>query len=315
MNRTELQREREQLYDRIAGDKARMAELDAQLARPALPEGWTGAGEKLPRNKRNVEVLLDGWKTAHADDAHLYKRIAWWDAGTAQWRYPTSDDDGGGSVFPRVAGEVACWRDIPADWLSPPAKSAEAEAMVKAKGESTTERMMSIFYGLQFPDDCTRDERMELRARILAADRSGLWEEVGEKHKVDGKWWLAQTRSSTNIFSVTWNATYGRWDVLDPATNITRHAPAHVQLLALADPSQLLIGGGDRSDLWEPIRENHKHGQHYPTKFRRSDGTEYCAVAYWDRDILRWVTADTDLVSDDDAVAVLDPSKLIGGAS
>jgi hypothetical protein len=118
-NRTELTAERERLQkgceaaQRTYDDwQARIVAIDAELARPQLPEGWTPVSE-LPAegDVTNYRVLLHGWQSATRSRGDDYEAVAWYSHLGEQWNHPHSGE--------RVAETVVAYKPLSLDWIAP----------------------------------------------------------------------------------------------------------------------------------------------------------------------------------------------------
>lgn len=308
MNRTELQRERDKLErdnegatNGIALRQKRIAAIDAQLARPALPEGWTAAD--MPPSKFKCVIIVDGADALKDDPADGRWAMAFHD-GT-EWCWPGAWD----CAF---KGCVFAWREIPADWLATPAKYPRYFRHRVTIGNN-------IAY-VRFDGDgagyCIRFDGSEHRPCNWDEDeadsfvRNGVWLEITAAEaeamvKPAVKECLTTEPTTERLVKLATCAGYDR----------TR---------AEQDEIVRRIRAADRSGLcglWEEPSERHNvAGKAWLVQPRSPfEGGNLGFGWYTPKDNAWLVTfcdePDPVLVDDRDILALADPSRLIGGGS
>ena len=114
---TELTAQLKRLEARTA--KVR-AELDAELARPVVPEGWTDVGTP-PHDCATVRLYYEA-------RGRRLVAPAYYNIETGEWYI---DESSTGAAMVQIHGKPICWQRCPADWLADWLAPKPTEAVAK----------------------------------------------------------------------------------------------------------------------------------------------------------------------------------------
>lgn len=326
--RDELKAERDELAQindnrraEIDERAARIAAIDAELAKlPVLPEGWIPASEppKGVRDYRNVEALLNCYHWAGTEA----KRVAWFDSDTSVWRHADCDSEG---VYPPIDGTVACWREIPADWLAAqpePKYPRYFRHKEYIEGDAAYMRFDIVAVNVSREGHGT--------VSCCPIDRAEAWVNKGD--------WLEITEAEAEAMVKPKPEPSHEELVAHLRNEPVKPVPAKVEptterLMYLSDTAHYTpsafdhevreivrrVEAADHSvdlrTLWEPMQAKHREASWWLAKVQSDGGSVRLAMVYYDDEGNRgagWYYSHHSKVNDT-ILAFADPAKLIGG--